>query len=196
MVKMMRMLGIGLLSALLWVGTGAAEIYQIDKSHSSVGFSIRHLVSRTSGNFTEFSGTITYDPAHPEQTAAEATIQTTSINTDNERRDNHLRGPDFFDIEKYPTITFKSTSAKKEGDKIMLTGDFTMHGVTKSITLPIEVLGTGTHPRSQTPMAGFTTELTLHAPDYGVTSWANYVNVLGEDVKVSITLEAIVPKAE
>lgn len=196
MKKSLRILSIGILTALLWVGTSTAETYQIDKSHSSVGFSVRHLVSRVPGKFSDVSGTITYDPAHPEMTSAEATIQTASINTDNERRDNHLRSADFFDAEKYPTITFKSTSAKKEGDKIMLTGNFTMHGVTKIVTLPVEVLGTGINPMRKVPMAGFATELTLHAPDYGVTSWANYVNVLGEDVKISITIEANAAKKE
>jgi len=196
MFKYVRMMGLGVLAILLLSGTGMAETYRIDRSHSSVGFSIRHLVSRTSGSFGEFSGTITYDPAHPEKTAAEATIQMNSIDTNNERRDNHLRGADFFEVETYPTMTFKSKLAKKDGDTILLTGDLTMHGTTKEITLPVMVIGTGTHPRRGTPMAGFEAEIVLNAPEYGVNNWANWAGVLGDEVKVQITIEAIVPKKE
>ena len=166
--------------------TGFAEKYQIDRSHSSVGFSIRHFVSRTAGRFNQFGGMIDYDPAAPEKTMIEATIQTRSIDTGNERRDGHLRGADFFEVETYPTITFKSTSAVKEGEKILVTGDLTMHGVTKSVTLPVTVLGIGTHPQRNTPLAGFETELTLLCSDYGVNSWANFANVLGDEVRVNI----------
>lgn len=192
----MRLLGAGILSALLFVGVGRAETYKIDTAHSNVSFSIRHLVSRSTGGFDDFTGTIMYDPANPAKMSVDATIQTKSIDTDNERRDNHLRSDDFFNVEKYPTITFKSTSAKKEGDKIMVTGNFTMHGTTKSITLPVTVLGTGKHPRNQAPIAGFETELTLKRSDYGVNSWTDAAGVLGDEVKVQITIEAVGPKPE
>ena len=191
MVRKIRLFGIGLLSALLWAGTSAAESYHIDALHSSIGFSIRHLMSRVSGSFADFSGTVIYDPAHPEKTAADITIQATSINTLNERRDNHLRGADFFEVETYPAITFKSTSAKQDGDKILVTGDFAMRGVTRQITLSVEILGLGTHPRNKAPMAGFATETTLKCSDYGVNNWANFVNVLGDEVRVTITLAAL-----
>jgi len=196
MFRAVRLLGVGLLSILVLAGSGVAETYKIDKGHSGVGFSIRHLVSRTPGKFNDFEGVIVYDPAHPEKTSAEATIQVGSIDTGNERRDGHLKGDDFFDAEKYPTITFKSTSAKKEGDTILLTGDFTMHGTTKSVTLPVTVLGVGTHPRNKAPMAGFETETVLKCSDYGVNSWANFANILGDEVKVTITLETVGPKPE
>ena len=175
MLSVIRLLCLGLVSSLVMADTGFAEKYQIDRSHSSVGFSIRHFVSRTAGRFNQFNGMIDYD-------------------TGNQRRDDHLRGADFFEVETYPTITFKSTSAVKEGEKILVTGDLTMHGVTKSVTLPVTVLGVGTHPQRGTPLAGFETELTLLCSDFGVNSWANFANVLGDEVRVNITIEAGPPR--
>ena len=161
MLRVIRLLCLGLVSSLVMADTGFAEKYQIDRSHSSVGFSIRHFVSRTAGRFNQFSGMIDYD---------------------------------FFEVETYPTIAFKSTSAVKEGEKILVTGDLTMHGVTKSITMPVTVLGVGTHPQRNTPLAGFETELTLLCSDFGVNSWANFANVLGDEVRVNITIEAGPPR--
>lgn len=196
MFKAVRLLGVGLLAALLMVGTGVAETYKIDAGHSSVDFSIRHLVGRTSGHFNTFSGTVMYDPAHPEKTSVDATIETGSIDTGNEKRDGHLRNDDFFDVEKYPTITFKSTSAKMDGETILLMGDFTMHGTTKAITLPVTVLGVGVHPRNKAPLAGFETDLVLKRSDYGVTNYVDVAGVLGDEVKVHIALETKGPKPE
>ncbi|MDA0710937.1 MAG: YceI family protein [bacterium] len=196
MFKVVRGLSLGLLASLLLLGNGQAETYTIDAVHSTVDFTIRHLVSRSSGRFDDFSGTVTYDAAHPEKTSAEATIQVGSINTGNEKRDGHLKNPDFFDAETYPTITFKSTSAKKEGDTILLMGEFTMHGTTHSVTLPVTVLGVGAHPRNKAPMAGFESEIVLKRSDYGVNNWTDATGVLGDEVKVRITLETAGPKPE
>jgi polyisoprenoid-binding protein YceI len=196
MFKAVRLFGVGLLSALVMVGTGVAETYEIDKGHSSVDFSIRHLVGRTSGHFNTFSGTVMYDPAHPEKTSVEATIDVASIDTGHEGRDGHLRKDDFFGVETYPTMTFKSTSAKVDGETILLTGDFTMHGTTKAITLPVVVLGVGVHPRNKAPLAGFETGLVLKRSDYGVNSWTDVAGVLGDEVKVHIALETKGPKPE
>ena len=113
-----------------------AETYAIDRGHSSVQFSVRHLVSRTSGRFNEYAGSISYDPDHPGKTAASATIQVGSIDTDNAKRDGHLKSADFFDVANHPLIAFKSTNAKTQGDKILLSGDLTMHGITKKVELP------------------------------------------------------------
>lgn len=196
MFRAVRLLGVGVLAVLVLAGSGVAETYKIDKGHSGVGFSIRHLVGRTPGHFNDFEGTVMYDPKHPKKTSAEVTIQVESIDTGNERRDGHLRSDDFFDVEKYPTITFKSTSAKMDGETILLTGDFTMHGTTKSITLPVTVLGVGVHPRSKAPLAGFETEIVLKRSDYGVNNWTDAAGVLGDEVKVTITLETAGPKPE
>ena len=196
MLKVMRVLFLGLMSSLVLTDAGFAEKYQIDRSHSTVGFSIRHLVSRTSGRFNQFSGTIDFDPAAPEKMMIQATIQAQSIDTGNNRRDDHLRGADFFEVETYPTIMFKSTSAMQEGEKIMVMGDLTMHGVTKSIALPVTVLGIGTHPQRNTPLAGFETEITVLCSDFGINSWANFAKVLGDEVRVNITIEAGPPRQE
>ena len=189
---LIRRLALSAATVLLLAGTSTAETFTIDASHSSVDFTIRHLVSRTSGKFTEFSGTVEYDGAKPAATRIDATIQVASINTSNERRDGHLSGPDFFDAETHPLITFKSTKAEKQGDLLMVTGDFTMHGTTRSIVLPVEVLGVGTHPRTNKPVAGFSAETTIKRSDYGVNSWTDAANVLGDEVKAVLNIEALV----
>ena len=188
--KRVRSAGVSLLALMLLAGTGFAETFRIDKSHSNVAFSVRHIVSRVQGGFTGFSGTIQYDEKHPEKSTVEATIQTASINTHNERRDGHLRSPDFFDAAAHPEITFKSTKVKKQGDKLMVMGDFTLHGVTKQVMLPVEVLGVGMHPMSKAPVAGFAAELTIKRSDYGVNTWTDVAGVLGDEVKISLNIEA------
>jgi polyisoprenoid-binding protein YceI len=167
-----------------------AIVYDIDASHSNVGFSVRHLVSKVRGSFNVFTGTLSYDPAAPGKSSVMATIKVSSINTGNERRDNHLRSNDFFGTDTYAEIAFKSTSAKKEGDRLMVKGDLTMHGVTRSVVLPIEVLGLGEHPRSKQPIAGFSAELKLNRSDYGVNSWTDPAAIVGDEVTVSINIEA------
>ncbi len=188
--SMLRNTGICLFALLFLTGASTAEHLKIDASHSNVTFSIRHIVSQVRGSFTDFSGTIHYDQKNPGKSTVEATIKTASINTNNGRRDDHLRSPDFFDAEKYPTITFKSTKAVKKGDKLMVTGNFTMHGTTKEITIPVEVLGVGTHPMTKAPVAGFVGELTILRSDYGVNSWTDAAGILGDEVKIALNIEA------
>lgn len=171
-----------------------AETYHIDVTHSTIDFSIRHLVSRSKGKFNDFKGSITYDAKKPGATKVEATIQVASIDTENERRDNHLKSADFFDVEKYPTITFKSKKAEKKGDLLHITGDLTMHGVTKEVVLPVEVLGVGMHPMAKAPVAGFSSEITLKRSEFGVNSWTDMAGVLGDEVKVSLLIEAVAKK--
>lgn len=171
-----------------------AETYSIDAVHSSVSFSVRHLVSRTSGRFGDFAGTVAYDPAQPAAARVEATIQLSSIDTGNERRDHHLLSPDFFAAEQFPAIHFVSTAVRPEGSRLMVTGDLTLHGVTRQIVLPVEVLGLGTHPMPQmkgAPVAGFQAELLIKRSDFGVNSWIDTASVVGDDVKVSLIIEAI-----
>jgi polyisoprenoid-binding protein YceI len=177
-------------AAILLAGPALAETYTVDAEHSSVNFSVRHLVSRTAGRFNDFSGTIKYDPVHAEKTSAEIAIQVSSLDTDNEKRDGHLRSADFFNAEEFATITFKSTKAKVKDDVIHLTGDFTMHGVTKSITLPVEILGMGAHPFNKKLQAGFATHGTILRSDYGVNTWTDVAGVLGDEVRISLTVEA------
>lgn len=185
-----RTVGAILLAALIQV-PALAETYEIDPVHSSVGFTIRHLVSRSTGTFTDFSGSITYDPKQPAKSSFECVIQAASINTGNERRDGHLKGADFFDVENFAEITFKSTAVKSAGEnELSVTGDFTLHGVTKSVTLPVTVLGVGTHPRHGRGVAGLAAEFTIMRSDYGVDNWTDVAGVLGNEVKISLLIEA------
>ena len=124
-------------------GTVAAQgTYGIDTVHSNVGFKVRHLVSKTTGEFTEFDGTIVADFGDLDASSVEFTIQTASIDTKNEKRDGHLRSADFFDSENYPEIAFKSSKITKiDGDSFAVAGTLTMHGVSKEITLTVDFLG-------------------------------------------------------
>lgn len=169
----------------------AAEPWTIDKGHSSATFKVRHFTANVVGQFRDFEGNIDLDRANPARSSVAFTIQTKSIDTGSERRDNHLRSADFFEVEKFPTITFKSTSvAAKSADTFEVTGDLTMHGVTKRVTLPVTFLGFQKHPRGE--KAGFEIETVLNRKDYGIT-WNRALDeggfVLGDDVKVSINLE-------
>lgn len=167
----------------------AQEIYKIDAVHSQIGFKIRHLVAKSSGRFTKFDGTIKVDTKDISKSSVEVTIDAASINTDNEGRDKHLRSADFFEVEKYPVITFKSTAVKEiEKGKLQVTGDFTLHGVTKSITFPITNAGTRAGMKPGSVVAGFIDgALKINRNDFGIKT---YPGVLGDDVEISLDIEA------
>jgi polyisoprenoid-binding protein YceI len=169
-----------------------ADTFMIDKGHSEVGFQIRHMMSKVRGRFTDFEGRIEVDHAKPAASSVELTIQATSIDTANANRDQDLRGADFFDVEKYPTITFKSTRMTPKGkDAYDVTGTLTMRGVSKEITLPVTFLGFMKNQRG-VDSAGFETAVTLNRKDYGIT-WNRTLDaggvLLGDEVYVSINLE-------
>jgi polyisoprenoid-binding protein YceI len=172
----------------------AADTYTIDKVHSDVGFQVRHFVSKVRGNFTDFEGTIQIDQARPEASSVVFTIKAASINTNNEDRNKHLNSPDFFDTAKFPEISFKSTKIAPAGkDKYNVTGNFTMHGVTKEITLPVTYTGSMKDPRG-TERAGFELATTLNRQDYGVKfnkALDNGSLMLSDDVAVTISLETV-----
>lgn len=167
----------------------AQDTYKIDPTHSEVSFKIRHLLAKTSGRFTKFGGTIKVDPADPSKSSVEVSIDAASINTDNVDRDKHLKGGDFFEVEKYPVITFKSTSVKEVAKgKLEVTGDFTLRGVTKRITFPITNAGTQPGMKPGTVVAGFIDgALTINRNDYGIKYGPG---VLGDDVAISLNIEA------
>jgi len=165
--------------------------WQIDSAHSEIQFKVRHMMANVVGQFRDFDGRISIDRANPAGSSVEFTIQTASIDTGNAKRDDHLRTPDFFDAAKFPTISFKSTSvAKKSESEYAVTGDLTMHGVTKRVTLPVAFLGFGKTARGE--KAGFEIETTVNRKDYGIV-WNKTLDegglLLGEDVKVTINLE-------
>jgi polyisoprenoid-binding protein YceI len=180
------------LSALAALPAQAAEIYTIDPTHSEVSFQVRHLVTQVRGKFNEYQGTIALDPAKLESSKVEFRIKAASIDTDLEDRDKHLRAEDFFFVEKYPEITFKSQQIKATGkDTYEVTGPLTMRGVTKTVTLPVTYLGKVRDPWGN-DKAGFALETTVNRKDYGIVWNAALDNggvVLGDDVKIAINLE-------
>ena len=176
----------------------AATTWEVDRAHSEVAFQIRHFLTKVGGNFNDFGGTVVMDEENMANSSVEFWINAESINTRNENRDNHLRSEDFFHVEQYPQITFTSDKIEKTGDNTYdVTGTFTMHGVSKTITLPVEFLGTMKTGRGA--KAGFATETTIPRKEYGIT-WNQALDaggaVLGEDVSVEINLEMDEKQAE
>jgi polyisoprenoid-binding protein YceI len=171
----------------------AADTYTVDKAHSEVLFSVKHLMSRVSGRFQDFDGKIVIDRAKPEASTAEFTIKTTSINTDQTRRDDHLRSPDFFDAAKNPEITFKSTKVTpKSKEAFEVAGELTMRGVTKPVVLAVGYLGELKDPMGN-EKAGFEVTGTVNRKDFGIV-WNRALDaggfVLGDEVKITINLQA------
>ncbi len=171
--------------------------YVIDKVHSEVAFSVRHLVTKVRGRFSEFEGTIQFDPARPEQSSVNFTVQASSVDTNAADRDTHLRSEDFFHVEKFPTITFISTKVTpKGGDEFTVAGPLTIRGVVKDVTLPVSYLGSGKDPWGN-EKAGFETEITLNRKDFGLT-WNAALEtggfLVGDDVKIALTIQAAMQK--
>ena len=160
--------------------------FKVNGPHSGVGFTIRHFVSEVEGRFTSFEGMIKYDAANAANDSVSFTVKSASIATDNEGRDKDLRSANYFDVEKYPTLTFTSTAVTKKDDKtIDVAGDFTLHGVTKHLTIPVTILGTAKTPQGE--KAGFRASFTIDRKDYGVSSGSP---VVGDDVNITIRVEA------
>jgi polyisoprenoid-binding protein YceI len=171
----------------------AATTYAIDRNHSDVSFQIRHMVSQVRGVYNDFSGTIVRDVTNPAASSVEFTIQAASIDTGVENRNNHLRSADFFDVEKFPTITFKSKKVEKVSDtEYRVTGDFTMHGVTKELALPVQFDGEVREAEGKM-RAGFSTSTTLNRKDFGIV-WNKTLDgggvLLADEVKISISIAA------
>ena len=186
--------GIVIAASLLGSAPAWAATYKIDKDHTTMGFKIRHLFSKVQGRFDQFEGTVDYEPGKPEAWKAEAVIQVASINTNVEKRDNHLRSKDFFDAEKYPTMTFKSTGVKDatpEGGK--LEGVLSLHGIEKPVVLNLEIHGVGKDPWGNV-RAGFTATTKINRKDFGLT-WNEVIEggqvLVGEEVEITLEVEAI-----
>ena len=181
---------------MLSVSASAAE-WKIDAPHSSVGFSVRHLVvSKTTGHFTAFSGTVSFDGQNVAGGSAEWTIQVASVDTDDQKRDDHLRGADFFDVEKFPAMTFKSTKViPGEDGSFQLVGDLTIKGMTKEVTFDCEFNGVISDPWGGT-RAGFSAGTSINRQDFGI-SWNKALDTGGLMVgnTVNITMEVELVKA-
>ena len=181
-------IAIGLLSA---PSTQAGDLFKFDPAHSTIAFKVRHFLGTAKGQFTKFSGTIEVDREHPEKSSVSATIQAASIDTANAKRDEHLRTADFFNVRQYPEISFKSRRVKQTGPNAgEIAGDLTMHGVTRAITLNVQLLGD-----SQSAVKNSTTRCRvstapLKRSDFGVGKGTGGEWMIGDDVTVEIKIEA------
>jgi len=190
------MLAVALLLAL--PGMSHATAWDIDPGHSVASFKVRHMmVSNVPGEFGKVTGVVNYDPADPTKSTVEATIDTTTLNTRHEGRDKHLKSADFLDVEKFPTITFKSKKVEKAGEgKLKVTGDLTLHGVTKEVVLdvdgpiaPVSAFGG--------QKSGATVTTKINRQDFGV-SWNKALDgggvVVGDEVAINIEVELSLKK--
>ena len=184
------LLAAALVAGLASSASAAVESYKIDSTHSTVQFSLRHLVSKFTGSFSSVSGTITVDRDHLEKSTAEATIDIGSVNTADEKRNNHLKAPDFFDFAKFPAMTFKSTAWKKTGeDTFDVTGNLTIKDVTKPVVLKVKLLGFG-EGMGGTQVSGWEITSGIKKSDFGLAGPAMLGKVLGDDVAINIGIEA------
>lgn len=189
--KTLFALALGLASASAFA---ASETYTIDSTHTQTIFSWNHFgYSNPTANFDKIEGTITFDAADVSKSSVDVTIAIGSINSHVTKFDEHLKSADFFDVAKFPTATFKSSKvengAAKETYKV--TGDLTIHGVTKSVVIDAKLNAMSVHPMKKVPAIGFDGALTIKRSDFGI---GNYVPNVSDEVKIHITTEAMAAK--
>ena len=197
---MIRNLSLSLLLAVTAAFTSSvsfAATYTVDQSHSHVGFKVRHLISKTAGEFRDFEGEFTYDPKKPLESKVHFVAKSESINTNNAKRDDHLKGADFFDVQKFQTLTFDSKKVKANGkDKYKVEGDLTIHGVTKPAEFDVEYTGAAKDPWGNNRV-GFNATSKINRKDFGVV-WNKTLDtggmMIGDDVDVTLEIEGIEKK--
>ncbi len=168
------------------VATAEVEVYKIDTAHSGVRFEINHFFNAVPGTFGNFEGEVHYDTANPEQSKAVATVYVDSVDTNNDKRDDHLKNEDFFTAEKYPKITFESTKWEKVGEKnYQVTGNLTMLGETNPVTLDVELLGFG-EGRNGTKISGWKGTTEIDRRDWGMKGFNPPV---GNKVDVTVSIQ-------
>lgn len=191
-MKKVLVLLTGIFAFFLFCDAVSAATYEIDPAHSNVSFRIRHMISTVKGEFNEFGGTIEFDQENQARSSVTAVIKAASIDTNHDERDQHLRGADFFDAEKFPEITFRSK--RIEGNKVF--GDLTMHGVTQEATLEVIFHGIAEDPWGR-QRAGFTARTILDRKDFGI-AYNKMLDkggfLIGDVVGVDIEIEAILKK--
>jgi polyisoprenoid-binding protein YceI len=194
----MRKLAMAALALALPVAA-AAEVHHfaVDTVHSEVGFKARHLVATTPGRFDEFVGHVWLDPDNVKGTLKlEATMQAASVNTNNDKRDEHLRSADFFDVANHPEVKFVSKSVKFKDGLYYVVGDLTMRGVTKEVELEAQYNGSTTNPFTGTPTIGLDLEGKVNRKDFGMI-WNKTLDaggvVLGDEIRIEVHIEATVP---
>jgi polyisoprenoid-binding protein YceI len=173
-----------------------AKLYTVDPEHTQLGFRVRHMmVSWTRGHFRKFEGTVRYDEAHPEQTQVDVKVDVASVDTTVAKRDEHLRSADFFDAEKFPTLTFRSTHAKQgEAGKLLVTGNLTLRGVTRPVVLEVGDIGESTKDPWGSVHRGATAQAKLSRKDFGLT-WNAALEaggvLVGEEVLINLEIELL-----
>lgn len=182
-------------AALLTSSFAFASTWEIDSAHAAANFSVRHMmISNVRGTLGKVTGKVMLDDADITKSTVEATIDVKGINTKEQKRDDHLRSKDFFDVEKFPTITFKSTKIEKAGDKLKITGDLTIHGVTKPVTLDATVTNEIKNPFTKAVTRGVMATGTVNRKDFGLT-WNVALEaggvLVGDDVALEIESELI-----
>jgi polyisoprenoid-binding protein YceI len=169
--------------------TRAAAAWQVDGVHSSVVFAIQHLSAAWfHGTFGKTEGAVTYDPGSADGASVSVTIHADSVHTHDEKRDGHVKSPDFLNVKQFPTITFRSTKVEAAGtDKLSVTGDLTFLGVTKSITVPVEFTGSSSDPKMGT-RAGFLATFTIKRSEFGSTYAAG---MMSDEIRLTVSLETV-----
>jgi polyisoprenoid-binding protein YceI len=197
-MKVRRMAVVFSLVAVL-AGAAAAQDFKIDPAHSQVGFGVKHLmISTVSGRFTEFSGTVHYDAKDASRSSVNVSVKTASITTDNAGRDDDLRKSEFLDVAKFPEMTFQSTKVEKRGGQLVLVGNLTLKGVSKPVEIPFTLGGPITDPWGNQRIAA-EGSTTINRRDFGVTynrKMQDGAAVVADEVKISLSIEAVVPKAK
>jgi polyisoprenoid-binding protein YceI len=184
-----------LVAALFVVASAGAETWTLDPAHTSVQFGVRHLmVSTVRGEFGKVSGTVEGDMANAPKAVVNASVDAASIDTRNQKRDDHLRSPDFFDVAKFPTLTFKSKAIEKTGDgHYKVTGDLTMHGVTKEVVLDVDSVTPPIKDPWGNTRAGAHATAKVNRTDFGLT-WNKAIEgggvVVGDEVAITVDAEA------
>lgn len=190
--SILKSLQIGLVALLFAFGAKMyAPSWTIDKSHSKISFEINHFFTPVSGFFNDYKGELIFDEADLTGSSINFTVQVASIKTANEKRDKHLQSADFFDSEKFPEMNFTSSSITKTDDGFVAKGKLTLRDVTKTVEVPFNVLGKGTHPmKKDIEMIAFKGGLTINRNDYGVGtgSWTATA-VVGDEVKIEVVIE-------
>jgi len=195
MVSTIKKFGFAVLITVMGVFTANAQnatMWKLDKSHTSVNFSINHFFSAVTGKFKTFDGNFQFDPNHLHLSKADFTISVKSVSTDDSKRDNHLQSADFFDAKSYPNMSFKSTKIEKKSDKEFLVhGKLTIKDKTKDVVLPMKITGEMEHPMMKgTIILGVVIDTTINRTDFGVGtgSWAATM-VVGDEVRIHIPME-------
>ena len=188
---MKRLLALLAFLGLIASTQAAVEVYKIDATHSSITYSLRHVLSKYTSNITKLGGDITVDRDNLEKSSVTATIDVAALTTSDEKRDAHIKGPDFFDVAKFPSATFKSKSWKKTGENTFdVTGDLTIKDVTKEVVLKTTLLGFGPGMRPGTLLSGWEATTTIKKSDFGLAGPAMLQKALGDDVAITINIEA------